>query len=135
MIHSGYKVVTQRHTSCMACGKYNLHYPLGEVVCAPDNTLGVMIFDIYANARAFAELYNNPKCPGVRMTNELFIILLVTYDDCDVIAGGPICPCMSEEHLEWYYSTSHRICWYRPPTGTVFCRKVKVIAKEEVTPS
>lgn len=122
MIRVGYKVVTQLRTSCLALGKYKLHYPLGEFVHAPGGTLGIMVFDTWINASKFARVAQ--------------LILLVVYDSDDISEyTGPISAWPSEIELQRYYIGKDWVDTRPMPLGTVLCHKVKVIAKEEVTPS
>lgn len=122
MIHVGYKVVEANHTSCLALGKYKLHYPLGEVVHAPGGTLCIMVFDTWFNASRFA--------------HSMQLILLVVYDSDDINEyTGHISDWFSEIELQRYYNGRYRIDTRPMLLGTVLCRKVKVIAKEEVIPS
>lgn len=59
-----YKVVNNTNDSAvMSGGKYSLHYKVGTIVTAREETLGVMVFDTHHNALKFLGQRGQPNPP------------------------------------------------------------------------
>lgn len=116
-----YKLVSQNYTSLNVGGKYELEYPFGEIVKAPEGTLGIMVF------RSMKELLWFAPAGGYE-SHILKVIItgMIQLDNPD------ICLIMTDEGLDAFYNGDSNIlkCYTATaPKGTVCCDEIRVLGE------
>lgn len=125
MIHTGYKLVRlPLNISIMAPPPYSKRYPMGEVVEADPNTLGLMLFESLVLAIDFIDGYNS----NITST---WAVLEVEYDSNDIIIVDYISFYLDLDSLNAFYlkSKPYTNLLQCPPLGTLCCKKLKVISE------
>lgn len=127
MIRTGYKIARlPLYTSLFVPPPYCKVYPIGEIVTAASQTLGLMVFSPLAAANDF---YNYSS----RWSGGLWTILEIEYDTNDVIIADYVSLYFELDSLtEFYRDLNQEVStsWCAklvPPLGTVCCSKLKVI--------
>lgn len=95
--------------------KYSITYKKDKIIEAK-NTLGIFCFDTLENAKDFSQMINS-------YTNSL-IIKVDTIGE-EYIPNKIVCS-VSEKNLNMFYK-SKNVIRKNPPTGTICCKKVKVL--------
>jgi len=117
-----YKVTNSNYTSVMVKGEYMLHYEPGEIVKAPPDTLGLMLFKYPDQAFRFARL-----CSGRR--NKCKVLTVEPLESISMPSEVSIYICA--DGLNEYYNKTKKdfsVCSQTsPPEGTVCCQSVRVL--------
>ena len=110
-----YKILSRYRYSFFAEGDYSLHYPKDETVKALPGTLGIMVFDTFANAVAFRG---------------------TVYKECPIVKVKPIgrgkkqpeiCAFISQDRINDFYQLKFDFTVEPSPIGTICYPAVEVL--------
>lgn len=119
-----YKLTDYNYNSILATGRYRRIYKPGSTVIAEPNTLGLMLFYTYKNAKNFYEKMKD--CLGGKGPFKILAVYGIGEKTTPIQVGLVV----RELYLDNFYDYIPPIVYLTPPPGTICFQTVKVLYQE-----